>query len=829
MNRIHIFISLFLLSIFHFSFAQKPYSDANIVGHVVFQGMHIPFASVSLKGTTIGTSTSETGHFQLINLPEGEQVIAVTMIGYKPVERPITIKEHTTIEINFELEEDIMNLEEVVVSADRSKQKRTEAPVIVNTIGQQIFHSSQSLTLGEGLNFSPGLRLENNCQNCGFSQVRMNGMQGPYSQILINSRPIFSGLAGVYGLELIPSNMVEKVEVVRGGGSALFGSNAIAGTINIILKDPTNNSYEGGATYALTGIGMDESKGPAGDYSLNFNTSVVSDDHKSGLSLYGFTRKREMFDANGDSFSELASLENITFGTRAFHRFSAKDRLTFDFFAINEERNGGNMQDYPLHERDIAEALDHRMNVAGLTYERYFRDYDMLSIYASGQFLNRDSYYGAEQSLADYGNTRDRTFNMGLQYKAVFGKSSLVWGVENTSSFLLDKKLGYPDLDNATIVNDTITDIPHTLNTIVADQSSITTGTFAQYELKIHRFKAALGMRFDHYQINDKANESDGKNDGNVFSPRISLMYRIMESLQARVSYSQGYRAPQIFDEDLHIETSGSRKVIHENDPDLKQESSHSLMASLDFNKQLGQIYTGLLVEAFYTRLVDAFANEFGAPDENGMVIYTRVNSEGGAWVQGINMEFKLRPGRDFSLTSGFTLQTSKFEEAQEFDETSFFRTPDSYGFLAMDWDFARRFCLSGTGNYTGKMLIPYFGTAYPDGELRTSDAFLDLGLKLKYTVKLNGASVEFSGGLKNILNSYQDDFDMGINRDPAYVYGPMAPRTVFVGLRFGNLLSKETGSSIASKRGWGRNRGQSSDPNRERQGRYRNRKGKGM
>ncbi|MCK5068621.1 MAG: TonB-dependent receptor, partial [Bacteroidales bacterium] len=553
------------------------------------------------------------------------------------------------------------------------------------------------------------------------------------------------------------------------------------------------------------------------DYSINFNTSVISDDHKSGLSLYGFTRKREMFDANDDSFSELAPLENLTFGARVFHRFSSKDRLAFDFFAINEERNGGNMQDYPLHERDIAEALTHRMKVAGLTYERYFRDYDMLSLYASGQFLNRDSYYGAAQSLSDYGNSRDRSFNIGLQYKAVLGKSSLVWGVENTSGFLLDKKLGYPDLDNATVVDNVITDIPHTANTIVANQSSITTGTFAQYELKLNRFKAALGARFDHYEISDQAHVGIAPKDGNVFSPRISLMYKLMESLQARVSYSQGYRAPQIFDEDLHIETSGSRQVIHVNDPDLKQETSHSLMASMDFNKQIGRVYTGLLVEAFYTRLMDAFANEFGEPDAEGTVIYTRVNSEGGATVQGINMEFKLRPARDFFLTSGFTLQTSEFEEAKDFDETHFFRAPNTYGFFALDWDFSNRFCLSGTGNYTGKMLVPYFGTENPEGELRTSDSFFDMGLKLKYSVKLNGASVEFSGGIKNILNSYQDDFDIGIDRDPAYVYGPLAPRTLFVGLRFGNLLSRETGVSISSKRGRGLRRGPSSRPDRQR------------
>ncbi len=829
MKNQHIILSLILLSLFQFSFAQKKHNDANVVGHVVSNGLHIPFASVAVKGTTIGTVTDETGHFQLINLPEGEQIVAVSVVGYKPGEKIVNIKGRTTIELKFDLEEDVMNLEEVVVSADRSEQKRTEAPVIVNTIGSQIFHSTQSQTLGEGLNFAPGLRLENNCQNCGFSQVRMNGMEGSYSQILINSRPIFSGLAGVYGLELIPSNMVEKVEVVRGGGSALYGSNAIAGTINIILKDPVTNSYEGGFTYALTGIGLDESGGSASDYSINFNTSVVSDDHKTGLSLYGFTRKRNMFDANDDSFSELAPLENLTFGTRTFHRFGSRDKLAIDFFAINERRDGGNMQEYPLHERDIAESLTHKMKVAGITYERYFRDYDMLSVYASGQFLNRDSYYGARQSLSSYGYTRDNSYNLGVQYKAVFGNSTLVSGIENTSGFLLDEKLGYPDLDNANIEDNVIVDIPHVDNTVISDQSSITTGAFAQYELKLNQLKLSLGARLDHYEIKDLAHEGEASKNGNVFSPRVSMMYWILESLQARISYSQGYRAPQIFDEDLHIETSGSRQVLHQNDPDLKQETSHSIMASMDFNRQIGRVYTGLLVEAFYTRLEDAFANEIGEPDADGTVIYTRVNSEGGARVQGINMEFKLRPIGNFALTSGFTLQSSKFEEPQDFNEVHFFRAPNTYGFLAMDWDFARNFCLSGTANYTGKMLVPYFGTENPEGELRTSDTFMDMGFKLSYTLKLNGASVEFSGGIKNILNSYQNDFDVGINRDPAYVYGPLTPRTIFVGLRFGNLLSQESGEAITSKQGRRNRRGRSSDQGGTRKGRKRQLRGRDL
>lgn len=217
----------------------------------------------------------------------------------------ILIKKGETKEVNFELVKDALGLEEVVITGDRNATNRVESSTIVNTITPKLFARTQSVTLSEGLNFSPGLRMENNCQNCGFSQVRMNGMEGPYSQILINSRPIFSGLAGVYGLELIPSSMVERVEVVRGGGSALYGSNAIAGTINLILKDPINNSYELGVNTGLIGVGLNNSGNPAQDYSVNFNTSLVSSDNKTGMALYGFYRDREPFDANDDNFSEI--------------------------------------------------------------------------------------------------------------------------------------------------------------------------------------------------------------------------------------------------------------------------------------------------------------------------------------------------------------------------------------------------------------------------------------------------------------------------------------------------------------------------------------------
>ncbi|MEZ4906348.1 MAG: TonB-dependent receptor [Saprospiraceae bacterium] len=621
MKKILLLIIIITISI---SGKSQGKTSANIFGNVITSDSkeYLPFTTLQVKGTTIGTTTDATGHYQIKDLPLGTHILVATYLGYKTMEVKVTMEKGLSQEIKFDLEKDALGLEEVVISADRSEMKRTEAPVIVNTISHKILNTSQAVTLGEGLNFSPGLRLENNCQNCGFSQVRMNGMEGPYSQILINSRPIFSGLAGVYGLELIPANIIDRIEVVRGGGSALYGSNAIAGTINIIMKEPTTNSYEAGTSYAITGLGTDGNE--ASDFSANLNASLISSDMKTGMSVYGFKRDRAMYDANNDGFSEIAPLENLSFGGRVFHKFGYRDKLSLDFIGIKEQRDGGSDQNYPVHQRRIAEVVTHDLSVAALTYERYLRKYDMLSAFASGQFLNRDSYYGAEYSMSDYGNTKDKTFNIGLQYKAIFNASSLIIGVDNTSGFLMDKKIGSPifsvdDEDNVKIIG-------NNPNTIVSDQSSITSGVFAQYDFRYNSFKASLGGRYDTYEINNNEKEGERKY-GSVFIPRISLMYGVIDELQFRATYSQGYRAPQIFDEDLHIETSGLRQVIHENSKDLKQETSHSVMLSLDYNKLIGTVYSGLLIEGFYTKLVDAFANELGDPDENDVVTYTRINS----------------------------------------------------------------------------------------------------------------------------------------------------------------------------------------------------------
>lgn len=789
MKRLTFFFAMFLFV--NNTFGQNKKTDANIVGHVVYGNEHIPFATVNIIGTTIGTTTDETGHYRLINLPVGTITIQAQFMGYKPQRKIVTISARETKEINFDLEPDQLKLDEVVVSGNRMQTNRKESPTLVNTISPDLFSSSQSITLSEGLNFSPGLRIENNCQNCGFNQVRMNGLEGPYSQILINGRPIFSGLAGVYGLEMIPSNMLERVEVTRGGGSTLYGSNAIAGTINLVLKDPVFDIYEFGLNGGLVGLGIDGSGNPAQDYSVNFNTSLVSENNKSGMSLYGFYRNRNPFDANNDSYSEIPYLNNVTIGTRLYHRFGRKSKLTADFFHINESRRGGDKFDYPPHEAGIAEAVKHNITSGALTFDQFVRKIDLLSVYVSGQGVNRNSYYGANQSLSDYGNTKDFSYNFGVQYNMFFRSSNLVLGIENRGSRLKDNKLGYPDIENAIIINDTIVRIPHTSNVLIANQSTNTTGVFSQYEVSWNQLKISAGARLDHYKVTDNA-QQDTDISNTVFIPKISLLYDITKYLQARASYSQGYRAPQIFDEDLHIETSGSRQVIHRNDPDLKQESSYSILTSLDFNKKIGSTNAGLLVEYFYTKLNDAFVNLIGEPDSTGTVVYTRTNAESGAYVQGINLELTIVPNNYFSLQAGFTIQQSRYEEPQQFNESKFLRAPADYGYLAMNWEILKNLSFSATGNYTGKMLVPYFGTQQPDpdvGVLKESGRFFDLGIKVYYDIRLNGTTLQIFTGMKNIFNSYQNDFDTGIDRDPGYIYGPVNPRTFYFGIKFGNFL----------------------------------------
>ena len=164
----------------HTSHPPTPVTDANITGHVrnATTQEHLPYISITVKGTTLGTTTDATGHYMLKNLPAGDLVLEASMLGYKTEEKKVTTQADKLLEVNFDLEEDAVALDEVVVSATRNETSKKEAPIIVNVSSTKLFEGTSSATLAEGMNFQPGLRVENNCGNCGTTQLRINGLEG---------------------------------------------------------------------------------------------------------------------------------------------------------------------------------------------------------------------------------------------------------------------------------------------------------------------------------------------------------------------------------------------------------------------------------------------------------------------------------------------------------------------------------------------------------------------------------------------------------------------------------------------------------------------------
>lgn len=742
----------------HPRYAELRKSDANIVGHILDKNTkeHLSYITVALKGTTIGTVTDATGHYFLKNLPEGEFMLEVSSIGYKTVTRKVVLKKGKTLEEDFEIEEDAVALDGVVVSANRSETTRRLAPTLVNVVDLKLFEQTNSTTLAQGLSFQPGVRVESNCQNCGFQQVRINGLDGPYTQILLDSRPIFSALSGVYGIEQIPASMIERVEVMRGGGSALFGSSAIAGTINIITKEPIRNS--GMLSHTLTGIG-----GNAFDNSTSLNASLVTDDQRAGLYIFGQNRHRAAYDHDDDGYSEIPKLHGQTVGFRSYLKTSLYSKLTFEYHHMEEFRRGGDLLNRPPHEANIAEQVEHSINGGGLKFDYFSPDEKhRFNVFASAQHIDRNSYYGGGQDPNAYGKTNDLNWMAGSQYIYSFGKcifmpSDLTVGIEFNQDKLKDNMWGYNRQVNQTVKIGS---------------------AFLQNEWKNDKWGILIGGRLDKHNLIDNI----------IFSPRANLRFNPTEDINFRLSYSSGFRAPQAFDEDLHIENVGGSVAMIQLSDNLKEERSQSFSASADVYQRLGDFQVNFLVEGFFTKLNDVFALT-DAEEENGILTRVRYNAPG-ARVMGLTLEGKLAYRNLFQFQAGLTLQQSHYDEAHEWNPEApkvkkMMRTPNTYGYFTATYTPIKPLSVTLSGTYTGSMLVPHEAGVIEKPVTVMTKKFADIGLKAAYDFKLyKSINLQVNAGVQNIFNSYQNDFDKGPDRDSGYIYGPSLPRSFFAGVK---------------------------------------------
>lgn len=829
-------------------------SDANVIGHVVdaISHEHLPGMTIQIKGTTFGTTTDGTGHYFLKNLKPGKITLVLRGVGYQSQEKEISVERGVTHEINFGAVEDVINMDEVVVTANRQETLRRLAPTVVSIADEKLFARINANNLLQGLSFQPGLRVENNCQNCGFNQVRINGLDGRYTQILIDSRPILSALAGIYGIEQIPTNMVERVEVVRGGGSALYGSSAIGGVVNIITKAPTGNSFSFKESLSFTGMSKS-------DNNVSFNASLVSNNNRAGAMVFGQARNRKPWDVNGDGFSELGLLNSQSFGTRTYLKTTDYTQLSTEFHAIREDRRGGDhVEELPDHVAAVSEHVRHTIYSGSGKFDLFSSDYKHhLQAFVSGQSVARESYYGGIGNQTDEkghalgevgypipkdawgennGHTNGLTINGGVQYSydfkhLLFMPAQILVGAEYTYDHLHDRMpirqwIPAKDENGNVIVKDGVIQS----NYPALCQKLNIWSQLAQIEWKNDMFSFLFGTRLDEHSIVKKP----------IFCPRVTLRYNPIKDINLRASYAKGFRAPQLFDEDLHVSVVGgdAQKII--NGKDLNPESSHSFNISGDFYVKSRGFSANFLVEAFFNRITAVFVLQEMPMLNDGIQRFERVNGQG-ARIYGANFEARLA-WRFLQLQLGATIAENKYDRPEEWGEHALFdpngmpmledgavktdkltsdrimRTPKAYGYFTLSAELFEGFNFALNGNITGPMFAPHVieygaGAAFSDrlagndaskfesyfvangideknrtiriDELKKTPTFFELGTKLSYEFDLLASKIQVNAGISNMFNSMQKDYDFGASRDSAYIYGPLSPRTFYCGVQY--------------------------------------------
>ena len=670
--------------------------------------------------------------------------------------------------VSYPQKDSVVNLEDIVVTATKTPKRKTNSPILINIINSEVIRNIQACNLSESLSFQTGLRVETDCQTCNYTQLRINGMGGGFTQILINGRPTFSTLMGLYALEQLPSNMIEKIEVMKGGGSTLYGSSAIGGTVNIITKIPKENNSQIEFTTHL----IDQQ---SNDYSVLGNASIVSESKKAGLSLFVNKRDREAYDSNNDRFSELPQLNNLSFGGNMYFLPMENQKLDISFNSIYEYRYGGEMPvQNPSHFANQSEERTHRIFMGNIDYQINFNNYNSsLITYLAYQNTNREHYTGIKPDddikldiflkKPPYGDSYVKTLNTGLQLNHMVspffsGDNLLTLGVDYLHDSVFDEINAY---------------------NYHVDQVSKDLGIFLQSDWEINQKLSFLnGLRADFHNFVDKT----------IFSLRASMLYKANDDLQFRFGYGTGFRAPQALDTDLHIAFAGggiSRVTLS---PKLKEEKSESFNLSMNYDKAKENWIAGFTLDLFYTRLINAFILKPIGQDAFGEV-FEKQNGQG-ALIKGINFEARANFNSAVQLEGGYTVQSSNFDNSVEYIKgipaiKEFTRTPDTYGYAVLTYTNKN---ISSTVNYiyTGSMKVPHFAGAPNQliDEIVTTDSFSELSLKFNYTISAASVSLDLYTGIKNIFNDYQRDFDIGKNRDSNYIYGPAQPKTTYFGVR---------------------------------------------
>lgn len=690
--------------------------------------------------------SDESGNFEINQIPKGRYHIEVYADGFMDYSSDFFILKQNKLNFKIILIKKLK--EEIVVTATRTPKLFDEVPVKTEVINAEEIVNKAAVNLAETLYQTTGVRVENNCQNCNFTQVRINGMEGKYTQILIDSSPVISAMTGVYGLEQIPTEMIERVEIVKGGGSALYGGNAVAGVINVITKEPQENKtflkfnqeYISGKPYTNFG----------------FRSSLVSKDLNTKAYLFASYQKREPVDLNDDGFSELGIISNTSFGLNFYNYFPTIDgKIKLSFFRIFEERRGGDLFDKPPHEANTAEWAKTDQIGFSSEWNHYLSKKLHYNISLSIVDAKRNTYYGSHQDPNAYGLTRNPLLFFNWQFNYQTGSHVFSLGLQYKRDKIKDEAVGY---------NRIIKETYHE------------SGFFLQDDFKLSRIISILtGIRLNKHSAIKRL----------IITPRFSILLNLTETLNFRTSFSTGFRAPQVFDEDLHITQVGGEGMMVVNSPDLKEESSYSISGGFDYGKQIGKSLIQFSIEGFYSKLSDTFILHEIKRIENARIM-ERINGPGSK-VYGFSFDIGLILGPRLNFSSGWTIQRTELDEPEpNFNCKEFFRTPNSYGYITMNYKNEKLINMNISMEYTGKMKVPHFAGYIEKDTLEITSPFYVLNIKLDKMINFSeNTGIRFFIGAYNILDSYQKDLDKGADRDSGYVYGPAKPRSFYGGFEF--------------------------------------------
>ncbi len=687
------------------------------------------------------------GKFCITGLEEKDYEILAEMDGYK--EQTFAFRYSASRPVQLEVVLQTLLRERVTVEAFLEAGKLEEAPVRVEIVPREMIEKTASRTLADALDFMTGVRVESNCQNCNFSQVRLLGLDGAYSQILIDGQPLISSLAQVYSIEQIPARMVDRIEVIKGGGSAMYGAGAVAGAINVIPREAKEN-----------GGWLDSSLGWMAGLPTTSQQGVldlVSADRNTTFTVFGQIDRTLPLDLDGDSFTEVGKRSLSATGGRITRRvLKEKGKLVFDFGHVWEFRRGGDRLDQPEHFADIAESTRMNRTTVALGWAHYVGANTFYRLAFSTAYSARDSYYGSGQDPNAYGRTESPLFVLDSQLTHTRKNHLLTFGFQQSSDHLRDEQPAYDRYTD---------DVYRNSGFFVQD-----TWAFAE------KWELLGGLRVDKHNQIARA----------IVSPRLALQWEPTANWHLRGSVAKGFRPPQVFDEDLHVTQVGGAGAVIRNARNLRHERAISYMLGSEWTPAFGVHRLLLETNFFRTRISDLFkvveVDDLLTPE----LEFQRKNL-GRAAIYGVELNGGYAYGSRFMVEIGHVRQRGRHDTSEpDFGSLDFFRTPNHHSNLTMSWMNPRWADLFFGVKQTGSMWVPHYAGYIPQDRLEKVPAYVTFDANVSRVFERHNADqgITVTIGVKNITNAYQRDLDQGPLRDSGYVHGPRFPRTFYANLK---------------------------------------------